>query len=76
MESFDPAGLEVLAPTLECGSLYLFRGRNSLHRVAPVSSGKRINAILSFNSEKDGRLNAYTRRKFFGRALEGEEERV
>jgi alkylated DNA repair dioxygenase AlkB len=70
MESFAPAELDVLAPPLESGSLYLFKGRHSLHRVAPVTDGKRINAILTFNSDPTVVLNEYTRRKFFGRGAE------
>ena len=59
--------LEVLAPPLLSSSLYLFHGRHSLHRVSPVVSGKRVNAILAYNSGPDERLNEYTLRKFFGR---------
>lgn len=53
-------------PQLAAGDLYLFRGQNSLHRVSEVTKGKRINIILTYNTEPDVRLNPYTLRKFFG----------
>ncbi|KAL7453466.1 hypothetical protein ACHAWC_006082 [Mediolabrus comicus] len=53
-------------PTLAAGDLYLFRGQNSLHRVSEVTKGKRINIILTYNTEPDVRLNPYTLQKFFG----------
>lgn len=67
MEEFEPGRLEMERPTLQAGDLYLFHGRDSLHRVAPVRSGRRVNAILTFNTDPDERMNAYTRLKFFGR---------
>lgn len=59
--------LNVVAPPLLSGSIYLFNGRHSLHRVSPVEQGKRINAIFTYNSAPDERLNDYTLLKFFGR---------
>ena len=56
-------------PQLRAGDLYLFEGRNALHRVTPVRSGRRVNAILTFNSTPGEVLNEYTRLKFFGRDL-------
>ena len=53
-------------PDLASGDLYLFRGQNSLHRVSEIVQGKRINVILTFNSEPDVVLNKYTLKKFFG----------
>lgn len=53
-------------PELASGDLYLFRGQNSLHRVSEIVKGKRINVILTFNSDPDGVLNKYTLKKFFG----------
>ena len=63
----QPLGAQ--APRLQSGDLYLFRGRGSLHRVSPVRAGQRINAILTYNSDPHDVMNAYTRRKFFGRDL-------
>lgn len=57
----------VQTPELLPGSLYLFSGNRSLHRVAPVVNGKRINIIFTFVEEEGARLNPYTLRKFFGR---------
>ena len=72
MDAFPPVecvgeALEVASPPLHASSLYLFHGRHSLHRVSPVRAGKRVNAILAYNSGPDERLNEYTLRKFFGR---------
>lgn len=58
---------KVKTPTLEPGSLYLFAGNRSLHRVSPVVEGKRINAIFTYMEQEGARLNEYTLRKFFGR---------
>jgi len=53
------------------GSLILFNGRNSLHRVSPViGSRARINAILTYEQSPGKRLSAYSLSKFFGRSLE------
>lgn len=53
-------------PDLAAGDFYLFRGQNSLHRVSEITTGKRINVILTFNTEPDVMLNNYTLQKFFG----------
>jgi 2-oxoglutarate-Fe(II)-dependent oxygenase superfamily protein len=50
------------------GTLALFRGRLSPHRVTPVSGPTpRINAVLSYAAEPDAILSASARRIFFGR---------
>ena len=50
------------------GSLVLFRGRNSLHRVAPiVSEHARILVTLNFNTEPGIMLSELARMAFFGR---------
>ncbi|KAL1529800.1 hypothetical protein AB1Y20_000732 [Prymnesium parvum] len=72
MDTFPPADsvgehVTVLSPPLVSSSLYLFYGRNSLHRVSRIEEGKRVNAILSYNSRPNERLHEYTLRKFFGR---------
>lgn len=72
MDAFPPAvdrALDVRSPALRSGDLYLFHGREALHRVSPVARGKRVNAILAFNSDPREVMNDYTRLKFFGRAL-------
>eukprot|EP00439_Symbiodinium_sp_Y106_P070863 s335_g12.t1 len=55
-----------IVPKLNAGSIYLFAGNASFHRVSPVTSGTRINAILTYNVEENQRLNAYTLKQFFG----------
>lgn len=53
---------------LRAGTLLLFRGRYSLHRVTPVSAGApRIVAVLSYDSKPDRRLSTHDRELFFGR---------
>ena len=69
MPKFEPGLLDIRVPPLRSGDLYLFHGRHALHRVSPVTQGKRVNAILTYNSEEALVMNAYTRRKFFGRDL-------
>ena len=49
------------------GSLVVFRGRYSLHRVTPVIGlTPRINSILTFERKPGVKLEDYTRKKFFG----------
>lgn len=55
------------------GSLVIFNGRQSLHRVSPVEGAiPRINAILVYEGAPGQRLGEYPLRKFFGRHPEGE----
>ena len=50
------------------GALVLFRGRNSLHRVTPVTSVQaRILVTLNFNTESGVLLSELVRTTFFGR---------
>jgi len=52
------------------GALVLFRGRNSLHRVAPVASEHaRILVTLNFNTEPGVMLSELARMTFFGRIV-------
>lgn len=44
-------GVELRVPKLTVGDLYIFRGADSLHRVSPVTEGKRVNVIFTYNSE-------------------------
>ena len=57
-----------VADYLHGGSLVIFSGRLSMHRVAPVT-GKpsRINAILTYEKAPGQKPHAYTLHKFFGR---------
>lgn len=64
--SGDRAGVRTLGP--EPGTLALFRGRLSPHRVTPIAGGRpRINAVLSYATEPDAVLTPSARRIFFGR---------
>ena len=50
------------------GALVLFKGRNSLHRVSPVTSNKsRILVTLNYNTEPGIMLSELARMTFFGR---------
>ena len=53
---------------LQVGDLLLLRGSRHLHRVTPVTGGTpRILAVLSYETEPDVHLNAFTRKTFYGR---------
>lgn len=50
------------------GTLVLFRGRNSIHRVSPNESDKtRILAVLAYNSDPGVSLSESARMTFYGR---------
>ncbi len=52
----------------DAGTLTFFRGRNSLHRVAPNEGAKtRILAVLAYNSAPGVALSEQARRIFYGR---------
>lgn len=53
---------------MEPGTLVLFRGRNSIHRVSPNESEKtRMLAVLAYNSKPDVALSESARMTFYGR---------
>ena len=53
---------------MEPGTLVLFRGRNSIHRVSPNESDKtRMLAVLAYNSEPGVELSPSARMTFYGR---------
>ncbi len=53
---------------MEAGSLVLFRGRNSMHRVTPtIGSRTRMLAVLAYNSKPGIPLSESARMTFFGR---------
>ena len=59
---------QVIALEPARGTLTLFRGRRSLHRVSPVEGERvRINAVLAYGHEPGMRLNELTQRLFYGR---------
>jgi hypothetical protein len=54
--------------TMDPGTLVLFRGRNSIHRVSPNESDKmRMLAVLAYNSEPGVSLSESARMTFYGR---------
>jgi len=58
-----PAPLEVPP-----GTLVLFRGRNSMHRVTPTIGGRtRILVVLAYNAKPDVALSEAARMTFYGR---------
>ena len=62
----DRTGVRTMSP--EPGTLALFRGHLSPHRVTPIESNtQRINAVLAYSDTPDARLTASARRIFFGR---------
>ncbi len=53
---------------MKAGTLVLFRGRNSIHKVTPVrGETTRILAVLAYNSEPNISLSESARMTFFGR---------
>ncbi|MDX1575487.1 MAG: 2OG-Fe(II) oxygenase [Kiloniellales bacterium] len=58
----------VVRPNLEAGTLSLFNGHASLHRVAPVTGAReRIIALFNYMAEPGYVFSAEIQRKFFGR---------
>lgn len=54
--------------SMEPGTLVLFRGRNSIHRVSPNESDKtRMLAVLAYNAEPGVALSESARMTFYGR---------
>lgn len=54
--------------TMEPGTLVLFRGRNSIHRVSPNESDRtRMLAVLAYNAEPGVSLSESARMTFYGR---------
>ncbi|MGW4335863.1 HalD/BesD family halogenase [Rhodococcus koreensis] len=52
----------------EPGTLSLFRGRYSMHRVKPVlGETTRVNAVLAYSEKPDDKLNSLTQSLFYGR---------
>jgi len=56
------------ALAMEAGALVVFRGRNAMHRVAPVEGERtRMLAVLAYNSEPGIALSESARMTFYGR---------
>jgi len=55
---------------IAAGSLVIFNGQHSLHRVTPIEGAvPRINIIFTFEREADVPTNPYMLEKFFGRRV-------
>ena len=53
---------------MDAGTLVLFRGRNAIHRVAPVEGSRtRMLVVLAYNTEPGISLSESARMTFFGR---------
>ncbi len=71
----DSRDVEILQA--EPGTLALFQGRHSIHRVAPVKGDKtRMIAILTYDEKPDQQMNAYTQEKFYGGRCDGDGNRL
>lgn len=54
--------------TMDPGTLVLFRGRNSMHRVTPVQGDRtRVLAVLAYNTQPGISLSESARMTFYGR---------
>ncbi|WP_115790120.1 HalD/BesD family halogenase [Arthrobacter silvisoli] len=52
----------------EPGTLSMFRGQYSMHRVTPVQGQQtRINAVLAYSEKPDDKMNSLTQQLFYGR---------
>lgn len=75
-ERFDSVGAALdggvqpkLLPTAP-GTLAIFQGRHSLHRVSPVGGATtRMNSVLTYGTEPDMCLSALTQELFYGRRV-------
>ena len=62
----DRSGVRTMSP--EPGTLALFRGHHSPHRVTPVEGDRhRINSVLAYSDRPDSRVSPSALRIFFGR---------
>ncbi|MEM8652013.1 MAG: 2OG-Fe(II) oxygenase [Pseudomonadota bacterium] len=60
--------VETSVLTINPGSLVLFRGKNSIHRVSPVIGNKtRMMAVLAYNTKPGVQLSESARMTFYGR---------
>lgn len=67
----DSSGVESV--DLSVGSLFLFKGRNSMHRVTEVKGTReRIMLILSYHRQQDHFLSQGSKMAMYGRTDEGE----
>ena len=68
VEAYVDGLLEPNSLAVEPGTLMLFRGRNSMHRVTPtIGNRTRILVVLAYNSEPGISLSKQARMTFYGR---------
>jgi hypothetical protein len=68
VEAFVDDVREPISLSVDPGTLMLFRGRNSMHRVTPtVGNRTRILVVLAYNSEPGISLSENARMTFYGR---------
>ncbi|AWY44088.1 hypothetical protein DKY63_30935 [Pseudomonas putida] len=64
----DPTTQQIEVLPQVPGTLTLFRGRYSLHRVTPVEGDRlRLNAVLAYVDQPNVEFSAYARQLFYGR---------
>ncbi|MBK5355574.1 hypothetical protein JFU37_24115 [Pseudomonas sp. TH41] len=64
----DPKTQQIEVLPQVAGTLTLFRGRYSLHRVTPVVGDRlRLNAVLAYVDQPNVEFSAYARQLFYGR---------
>jgi hypothetical protein len=64
----DPHTQKVQILPQVAGTLTMFRGRYSLHRVAPVTGARlRINAVLAYVDQPNAQFSDYAQKLFYGR---------
>ena len=67
--ALDGGGAPRRLPTAP-GTLAIFQGRHSLHRVTPVTgTTTRMNAVFTFGADPDMRLTPLTQQLFYGRVV-------
>jgi hypothetical protein len=65
----DGENSDVKTLNMNAGTLVLFQGRHSIHRVAPVEGNRtRMVAILTYDEKPGQSMNEFTQKKFYGRA--------
>ena len=71
----DPATQKIQVLPQVAGTLTMFRGRYSLHRVAPVTGDRlRINAVLAYVDQPNAQFSDYAQKLFYGRTTSVSEE--
>ena len=68
VEAYVDGARDPISLSVDPGTLMLFRGRNSMHRVTPtIGDRTRILVVLAYNSEPGISLSEQARMTFYGR---------